>query len=106
MSIPGMSRLRSQAGMDIQVVGDYRPRLGGIEVEMRLVEILLWASVDTINPYTIHHDYEELHPFMDGNGRSGRLLWLWQVLKFNYSYSPDWLFLRAWYYHSLSERRR
>jgi hypothetical protein len=27
--------------------------------------------------YKTHIDYELLHPFTDGNGRSGRALWLW-----------------------------
>ena len=40
--------------------------------------ITLWHGMDKSNkPKLAHIAFEYIHPFSDGNGRVGRLLWLW-----------------------------
>lgn len=70
--------LRSEPGMDVQI-GSYVPPGGGPFVPKRLNYILLFAFKGR-DPWKIHVAFESLHPFMDGNGRTGRALWAWQML--------------------------
>ncbi len=58
-------------------VGNHIAPQGGPSIEIRLSVIL--EDVEINGPYKTHLAYENLHPFTDGNGRSGRVLWLWQM---------------------------
>ena len=97
------ARLRNVPGLDVRVGNHYPPR-GGPKVMADLVDLLRAISTDVVSPFHAHRVYETLHPYTDGNGRSGRALWLWQMHKF-YKYEGQLLFLHKWYYQSLDNSR-
>lgn len=93
--------LRRERGMNVRV-GRHFPPKGGHEIEVRLRELL--ADIQDLDPWDAHIRYETLHPFMDGNGRSGRALWLWQMGGLDNV--PPLQFLQAFYYQTLHNARR
>ncbi len=92
------AKLRTEVGMDV-FVGDYTPPPGGPGILRDLTELL--AFINDHGGYEAawqaHMRYETLHPFMDGNGRSGRAVWLWMI-----GGGAPLGFLHAFYYHTLS----
>jgi len=77
---------------------------GGPQIEMHLQELLEDINMDRIDVYHAHIEYELLHPFTDGNGRSGRVLWHWHMrLKYGLDYNAltSIGFLHRFYYQSI-----
>lgn len=93
-------RARYEDGANVYV-GDHVAPPGGPEIASALQEIVS-AAGGGADPRAIHLAYEHLHPFTDGNGRSGRVLWLWCMRKAGrLDEVLDLGFLRLWYYESL-----
>lgn len=90
--------LRDTQGLDVRV-GNHLPPLGGLLIVSALESLLDAINDGEINAYEAHQRYESLHPFTDGNGRSGRVLWLWMME------AAPLGFLHSWYYQSLSGYR-
>jgi Fic/DOC family protein len=91
--------LRLKPGMNVRVGGYVAPP-GGPEIEFALAWICDDANDSASDPWRLHLMFERLHPFMDGNGRTGRALWAWQMLKLGRD--PFSLgFLHRWYYQTL-----
>lgn len=92
--------LRDQEGMDVSIGGKWAPR-GGPRIRVAL-EALLEAMAeyagDPESAWRAHIEYEHLHPFLDGNGRSGRMLWCWMM---GDAPTLSLSFLQAFYYETL-----
>lgn len=86
------------------VVGSHRPPRGGVHIKKLVMLLLGQVNAGDISPYRAHVEYERIHPFTDGNGRSGRLLWLWQMQREGL-YSPVLSFLHAFYYQTLAAKQ-
>jgi hypothetical protein len=89
--------LRSRRGMNVRV-GSHVPPAGGPSVVKTLENILTVAPAT--DPWITHVDFESLHPYLDGNGRAGRLIWLWQWKKLGRAIPKS--FLHQFYYQSLN----
>ena len=76
------------------------------EVEGRMTELLEWYH--TIPQHTLgdlakfHADFEAIHPFPDGNGRTGRIILFKECLKNDIVPFIIWDGRKVEYYHALN----
>ena len=89
------AELRRRKGMNVRV-GKHVAQAGGSHIEQQLKALL---EIDDLTPWERHTYYEFLHPFMDGNGRSGRVLWLRDMGGIE---NVPLGFLHTFYYQTLS----
>lgn len=93
--------LRNAVGMNVYV-GNHVPPRGGQHVVDELGALLASVNRNDLTPYEAHCRYETLHPFIDGNGRSGRAIWLWHMhLRGEGDEAVLLGFLHAFYYQTL-----
>ncbi len=90
------AKLRDEYGMNVRV-GNYRPPEGGPRIAKLLTDFL--SGLNLFSAFEAHCYYEALHPFTDGNGRSGRAIWAWRMGGYGLG------FLHSFYYQCLANNR-
>lgn len=95
--------LRDREGMNVWIGGKMAQSGGNYirrSLETLLSNISNHGNTSNVDAYNCHLCFERSHPFMDGNGRTGRAIWLWQMVR-QHDCDLSLGFLHKWYYQSL-----
>jgi hypothetical protein len=98
------ARLRIRSKMNVLIVG-HRPPNGGPQIRRALQVLLDLCKARKLVPWDAHAQYEMLHPWTDGNGQSGRMLWYWMQERSASFHMADYGFLRGFYYQTLRRQQ-
>lgn len=97
--------LRDKEGMNVWIGGKMSPAGGNYirrSLETLLSNISQHGKTSNVDAHHCHLCFERSHPFTDGNGRTGRAIWLWQMVK-QHDYDLSLGFLHKFYYQTLSQ---
>jgi hypothetical protein len=87
-------------------VGNHIAPRSGPKIVEEFDLLLERIANDALTPWAAHVAYETLHPFTDGNGRSGRAMWLWHMKsRGELDRALGLGFLHAFYYQTLAARQ-
>jgi len=91
----------------VRIIGSTHVPPNYVKISALVQELLTWYSTDNINAIKkiagFHIRFECIHPFIDGNGRTGRLLANLELMKAGYPPVDIKFADRKEYYDSLSE---
>jgi Fic family protein len=123
----GLHRLLAKNVMDQGEAGRYRTIAVSVgrhlppaarDVSPRMFELLEWWNTQAVelspvlSSAILHYQFEWIHPFADGNGRTGRALALWELYRRGFDshhiFSVDEYYWedRSAYYEALDDVRR
>lgn len=105
---PG-ARLRTRPEDFVTIRGSkHQPPGGGMHIMYAFEDILgrISSEPSMYPPFYAHGQYESLHPFTDGNGRSGRAIYAWHCLRLKDSSVFDLGFLKHFYFAALGANHK
>jgi hypothetical protein len=101
---PGNS-LRTEPGLNVRVGRHMAPE-GGPQIGRALADLNARIVTGMIDAHDAYCAYEHLHPFTDGNGRSGRAIWLWMMERQIDRPHRELGFLQCFHYQTLEAHDR